>query len=107
MCLEECNHQLYVTLNSFCQNTVNQAGKTLSAVDSELVRSQVSMQSAITALRHLNNDSLGIQDQLRFITSSNFIANIKTNWNIYNYFIMKFLIIKNYIIIIESFNPIV
>ncbi|KAF5301016.1 hypothetical protein FQR65_LT08999 [Abscondita terminalis] len=75
--LRECNNQMYTDLESFCQNIMSQAGKNLSAIDQQLLKSQNTLQTAVTSLRSLQANSTMIKDRLQTIISSKFLTNIK------------------------------
>ncbi|KAK4882371.1 hypothetical protein RN001_005690 [Aquatica leii] len=75
--LKECNNQMYTDLESFCQNMINQAGKNLSTIDQQLMKSQNTLQTAVTSLRSLHINSAAIKDRLQNIISSKFLTNIK------------------------------
>jgi len=77
--LRECNNQLYTDVESFCQNIISQAGKNVSAIDQQLLKSQITLQTAVTSLRSLNISSALLKDKLQSILSSKFIPNININ----------------------------
>ncbi|KAF2902865.1 hypothetical protein ILUMI_03323 [Ignelater luminosus] len=76
--LKECNHHLYSDLEMFCQTIISQAGKNLSTIDQQLLKSQITLQTAVPSLRSLNINSALLKERLQSILSSKFISNIKT-----------------------------
>ncbi|KAK5649697.1 hypothetical protein RI129_000726 [Pyrocoelia pectoralis] len=75
--LRECNDQLCIDLNMFSQNVISQAGKNLTAIDQELLKSQNTLQTAVTSLRSLHLNSVMIKEKLQTVLSSKFLSNIK------------------------------
>lgn len=75
--LRECNDQLCTDLNAFSQSVITQAGKNLTAIDQELLKSQNTLQTAVTSLRALHLNSAMIKEKLQTIFSSKFLSNIK------------------------------
>lgn len=75
--LRECNDQLCINLNMFSQSVISQAGKSLTAIDQELLKSQNTLQTAVTSLRSLHLNSVMIKEKLQTVLTSKFLSNIK------------------------------
>ncbi|KAF5295310.1 hypothetical protein FQA39_LY13175 [Lamprigera yunnana] len=75
--LRECNNQMYTDMESFCHNIISQAEKNLTTIDQQLLKSQNTLQTAVTSLRSLHVNSSMIRDRLQNILSSKFLTNIK------------------------------
>ncbi|XP_025829917.1 biogenesis of lysosome-related organelles complex 1 subunit 3 [Agrilus planipennis] len=76
--LRECNNNFYQDLELLCISNINMAAKDLSVVDQHLLRSQITLQSAITSLKVLNNNSINLKEKLNSIVSLNFLSTVKT-----------------------------
>ncbi|XP_017774504.1 PREDICTED: uncharacterized protein LOC108561045 isoform X3 [Nicrophorus vespilloides] len=76
---EDDNKQLYRDLDGFTTETITKARDVLNTAEQELIKSQITLQGALTALRGLNHNSAAIKNKLRDILSSNFISNINKN----------------------------
>ncbi|XP_017774422.1 PREDICTED: uncharacterized protein LOC108561045 isoform X2 [Nicrophorus vespilloides] len=77
--LKDDNKQLYRDLDGFTTETITKARDVLNTAEQELIKSQITLQGALTALRGLNHNSAAIKNKLRDILSSNFISNINKN----------------------------
>jgi hypothetical protein len=75
--LGECNGKLHQDVQSFCQNIVGEAGKNLASIDQQLIKSQLTLQNAVTSLKSLSANSLAIKNKLQSLLSAQFIPNIK------------------------------
>jgi hypothetical protein len=75
--LRECNGKLHQDVQSFCQNIVGEAGKNLASIDQQLIKSQLTLQNAVTSLKSLSANSLAIKNKLQSLLSAQFIPNIK------------------------------
>lgn len=73
---EERNRSLHNNLQIFTHNVINEAAKDLTSIDQQLLKSQVTLQAAITALRSLNQSASTLKDKQDIIISSNFFPNI-------------------------------
>ncbi|XP_057664056.1 biogenesis of lysosome-related organelles complex 1 subunit 3 [Diorhabda carinulata] len=77
--LREQNEKLKVSFENICQSPVNEAGKTLNLIDQNLIRSQITLQIAVTSLKTLSINSLTIKSKLHSLLSSNFLSNVILN----------------------------
>ncbi|KAJ8935884.1 hypothetical protein NQ314_012600 [Rhamnusium bicolor] len=77
--LKEYNTRLHNDVEGFCQNTINDAGKNLIAIDQQLLRSQLTLQNAVTSLKSLSVNSLTVKNKLHFLLSAKFLPNMKVN----------------------------
>ncbi|XP_063912176.1 biogenesis of lysosome-related organelles complex 1 subunit 3 [Zophobas morio] len=77
--LRECNGKLHQDVEGFCQNVIGEAGKNLTSIDQQLIKSQLTLQNAVTSLKSLGANSLAIKNKLQSLLSSQFIPNIKIN----------------------------
>ncbi|KAG5891471.1 hypothetical protein JTB14_004414 [Gonioctena quinquepunctata] len=77
--LRECNGQLHNDIQHICQNTLNDANRNLNMIEQQLLRSQLTMQNAVTSLKTLSINSLTIKSKLHSLLSSNFLSNISVN----------------------------
>ena len=66
-------------MEGFCQNVIGEAGKNLTSIDQQLIKSQLTLQNAVTSLKSLGANSLAIKNKLQSLLSSQFIPNIKIN----------------------------
>ncbi|XP_048526596.1 uncharacterized protein LOC125505862 [Dendroctonus ponderosae] len=74
--LGESNTSLYNTLESLFQSTIGQAAKTLGSVEHQLLKSQITLQGAVTSLKTLSVNSLTLKNKFHSLLSSNFLPNI-------------------------------
>lgn len=79
MILGECNGKLHQDIECFCQSVVGEAGKNLTCIDQQLIKSQLTLQNAVTSLKSLSATSLAIKNKLHSLLSAQFIPNIKVN----------------------------
>ncbi|RZC41790.1 biogenesis of lysosome-related organelles complex 1 subunit 3 [Asbolus verrucosus] len=77
--LRECNGKLHHDIECFCQNIVGEAGKSLTSIDQHLIKSQLTLQNAVTSLKSLSANSLAIKNKLQSLLSAQFIPNIKVD----------------------------
>lgn len=77
--LGEYNARLHNDLENLTQNTVNEAGKKLNTIDQQLLRSQLTLQSAVTSLKSLSVNSLTVKSKLHSLLSAKFLPNVKIN----------------------------
>ncbi|XP_050498774.1 biogenesis of lysosome-related organelles complex 1 subunit 3 [Diabrotica virgifera virgifera] len=77
--LREYNEQLNHSFETHCQNTVHEASKNLNVIDQHLLRSQITMQNAVTSLKTLSINSLSIKSKLHSLLSSKFLTNVTLN----------------------------
>lgn len=77
--LEEYNARLHNNLEGLTQNTVNEAGRKLNTIDQQLLRSQLTLQSAVTSLKSLSVNSLTVKSKLHSLLSAKFLPNVKVN----------------------------
>lgn len=75
----DCNNQLHTGIQSFCQNLISQAEKNLQNIDQQLLKSQNTLQSAVSSLRTISINSAILKDKLQYVVSAKFISNIKTD----------------------------
>ncbi|KAJ8922079.1 hypothetical protein NQ315_008720 [Exocentrus adspersus] len=75
--LKEYNTRLYNDLEGLAQNTINEAGKQLNSIDQQLLRSQLTLQSAVTSLKSLSINSLTMKSKLHSMLSAKFLPNVK------------------------------
>ncbi|XP_022913188.2 biogenesis of lysosome-related organelles complex 1 subunit 3 [Onthophagus taurus] len=77
--LRESNLKLCGNINNLANGVLGQCHKTLSNVEQDLVKCQLTMQSAVSSLQHLTGNSNKIKNNLDGILSSSFLSSIKTN----------------------------
>ncbi|KAJ8973027.1 hypothetical protein NQ317_012632 [Molorchus minor] len=77
--LRECNMRLHSNLETFCQNTINEADRNLNMIDQQLLRSQLTLQNAATSLKSLSVNSLTIASKIHFLLSAKFLPNVIVN----------------------------
>lgn len=76
---EECNVKLQNDLDTFSQTTIDDATKNLNNIDQQLLRSQLTLQNAVSALRSLSINTLSFKDKLQNMLSAKFIPNVKVD----------------------------
>lgn len=77
--LGETNAQFRTNLENFCQNTIGEATKSLSVLDQQLIKSQVTLQNAVTSLKVLNTNSALIKNKLHSMLSAHFLSSVRIN----------------------------
>ncbi|CAG9769617.1 unnamed protein product [Ceutorhynchus assimilis] len=77
--LRESNTSLYNNIETFIQTTVDEAGKNLNALEHQLLKSQITLQGAVTSLKTLSVNSLTLKNKLHSLLSSKFLNNINTS----------------------------
>ncbi|XP_044257770.1 biogenesis of lysosome-related organelles complex 1 subunit 3 [Tribolium madens] len=77
--LRECNGKLHHDIECFCQNVIGENGKNLISIDQQLIKSQLTLQNAVTSLKSLGANSLSIKNKLHSLLSAQFIPNIKVS----------------------------
>ncbi|XP_018570246.1 biogenesis of lysosome-related organelles complex 1 subunit 3 [Anoplophora glabripennis] len=77
--LKEYNARFHNNLEGFTQNTVNEAGRKLNTIDQQLLRSQLTLQNAVTSLKSLSINSLTVKSKLHSLLSAKFLPNVKVN----------------------------
>nr|XP_022913188.1 uncharacterized protein LOC111424027 isoform X1 [Onthophagus taurus]XP_022913189.1 uncharacterized protein LOC111424027 isoform X1 [Onthophagus taurus]XP_022913190.1 uncharacterized protein LOC111424027 isoform X1 [Onthophagus taurus] len=77
--LRESNLKLCGNINNLANGVLGQCHKTLSNVEQDLVKCQLTMQSAVSSLQNLTGNSNKIKNNLDGILSSSFLSSIKTN----------------------------
>ncbi|XP_074041028.1 biogenesis of lysosome-related organelles complex 1, subunit 3 isoform X2 [Leptinotarsa decemlineata] len=70
------NSQLHNDIENLCQSTVNKARKNLNDIDQQLLRSQFTVQNAVTSLKSLSVNSLTLKSKLHSLLSANFLSNV-------------------------------
>lgn len=73
----ECNTQLKADVEAYCDNVINEASKTLSTVDQQLLKSQIVLQGALPSMRSLSSNSFSLRSKLQSLLSSKFFFNVK------------------------------
>ncbi|XP_023012793.1 biogenesis of lysosome-related organelles complex 1, subunit 3 isoform X1 [Leptinotarsa decemlineata] len=74
--LRKQNSQLHNDIENLCQSTVNKARKNLNDIDQQLLRSQFTVQNAVTSLKSLSVNSLTLKSKLHSLLSANFLSNV-------------------------------
>lgn len=74
--LEESNTSLYNNLEHFVQSTINEAGKSLDSIEQHLLKSQITLQGAVSSLKLLSVNSLTLKNKLHSLLSSKFLNNV-------------------------------
>ncbi|XP_076253241.1 biogenesis of lysosome-related organelles complex 1, subunit 3 isoform X1 [Rhynchophorus ferrugineus] len=74
--LKESNTSLYNNLEHFVQSTINEAGKSLDSIEQHLLKSQITLQGAVSSLKLLSVNSLTLKNKLHSLLSSKFLNNI-------------------------------
>ncbi|CAH0559700.1 unnamed protein product [Brassicogethes aeneus] len=74
--LKECNIKLREDMESQCDHVIEEAAKSLNTIDQQLLRSQVTLQNAATAIKSLGATSLSLKNKLQSLLSAKFLPNI-------------------------------
>ena len=74
--LGESNLAWHNNLQSFVQSTIDEAGKKFNSIEQQLLKSQVTLQGAITSLKTLSVNSLTLKNKLYSLLSAKFLANV-------------------------------
>lgn len=77
--LLECNKYLHDQVNHYTETNINEAAKSLSDVEQQLLQSQLTLEGAITSLRSLNVNSIAIRNKLKDVLEGDFLNTIKTD----------------------------
>lgn len=77
--LGESNTALYNTLEALFQSTLGEAEKNLSSVERQLLKSQITLQGAVTSLKTLSVNSLTLKNKFHSLLSSKFLSNINSS----------------------------
>ncbi|XP_050295577.1 uncharacterized protein LOC126735586 isoform X4 [Anthonomus grandis grandis] len=75
----ESNVSLYTNIESFIQSTVDEAGKNLNAIEHQLLKSQITLQGAVSSLKTLSVNSLTLKNKLHSLLTSKFLPNISNS----------------------------
>lgn len=75
--LKERNRSLHNNLQIFTHNVINEAAKDLTSIDQQLLKSQVTLQAAITSLRALNQTAFVLKEKQDIAVSSKFFPNVR------------------------------
>ncbi|GLV31433.1 Biogenesis of lysosome-related organelles complex 1 subunit 3 [Carabus blaptoides fortunei] len=79
--LKECNRSLHNNLQIFTHNVINEAARDLTSTDQQLLKSQVTLQAAVTSLRSLNHNASALKEKLDIVISSQFFPNVRLSHN--------------------------
>lgn len=67
---------MHQDIDGYIQNIIGEAEKNLNLIDQQLIKSQVTIQSAVTSLKSITLNSLAIKNKLQNLLSAQFIPNI-------------------------------
>ncbi|KAL1500897.1 hypothetical protein ABEB36_006316 [Hypothenemus hampei] len=75
--LRESNVSLYNNVSTFVQSLVNEAENGLNSAENKLLKSQITLQGAVTSLKTLGSNSVTLKSKLHSLLSSKFLSNVK------------------------------
>ncbi|XP_066140052.1 biogenesis of lysosome-related organelles complex 1 subunit 3 [Euwallacea fornicatus] len=74
--LRDSNTSLYNNIESLIQTSMDEAGKNLNSLEHQLLKSQMTLQGAVTSLKTLCVNSLTLKNKFHSLLSSKFLPNI-------------------------------